>query len=64
MILSYASGSRRFVDGLEGRASRFSVRSGMTIVELAFEVGSALAEGGVVAVLSDGGAAATYAPEA
>ena len=36
----------------------------MTIVELAFAVGTALTEGGVVAVLSGGGAAAAYAPEA
>ena len=36
----------------------------MTIVEVAFEVGTALAEGRVIGVLSGGGAAATYAPEA
>jgi len=41
-----------------------SIRPGMSIVEVAFEVGTALAEDGVTAVLSGGGAAATYAPEA
>lgn len=41
-----------------------SVHPEMSIVDLAFEVGTALAQGGIVAVLSGGGAAATYAPEA
>lgn len=41
-----------------------SIHPGMTIVEVAFEVGTALADANVVAVLSGGGAAATYAPEA
>jgi hypothetical protein len=41
-----------------------SIRADMSIVEVAFEVGTALAEAGATAVLSGGGAAATYAPEA
>lgn len=36
----------------------------MTIVQIAFEIGTALAQENVVAVLSGGGAATTYAPDA
>ena len=36
----------------------------MALVDLAFEIGTALAREGIVVVLSGGGAAATYAPEA